>query len=107
MTLKDLADEKLLQTKDDILKAIKDTKKEDNKAFERLSTQLSSLAEASRDQKILRILDSLDFETRQSRQSDISSTEQRTFEWIFHDHHGPTDQHVRFRKWLQFGNDVY
>ena len=107
MTLKDLADEKLLQTKDDILKAIKDTKKEDNKAFERLSTQLSSLAEASRDQKILRILDSLDFETRQSRQSDISSTEQRTFEWIFHDHHGPTLQHVGFRKWLQFGNDVY
>ena len=107
MTLKDLADEKLLQMKDDILKTMKNVKKEVNAAVQSLITQLSSLAEASRDQKILCILNSLDFETRQSRQSEISGTEQRTFEWIFHDHHGPNNQLVGFRKWLQLGNDIY
>ena len=107
MTLKDLADKKLLQMKDDILKTLKSVRKEVNAAVQSLVTQLSSLAEASRDQKILCILNSLDFETRQSRQSDISGTEQRTFEWIFHDHHGPTNQHVGFRNWLQVGNDIY
>ena len=79
-TLKDLAVEKLLQMKDDILKTMKSVRKEINAAVQSLVTQLSSLAEASRDQKIYRILDSLDFETRQSRQSDISDSEQGTFE---------------------------
>ena len=106
-TLKDLADEKLLKTKDEILKSVQGVKKDRDVALESLITQLSSLAEASRDQKILCILNSLDFETRQSRQSDISATEQGTFEWIFHDHHGPTGQRVGFREWLQFGNDIY
>ena len=72
-----------------------------------LSGKLSSLAEASRKQKTLCIINSLDFETRQSRQSDISDAQDRTFEWIFHDHHGPFNQHVGFRNWLQFGNDIY
>lgn len=80
MALKDLADEGLLQTKDEILKAVDGARKESNTALTSLSAQLSSLAEASRHQKILCILNSLDFETRQSRQSDISGTEQRTFE---------------------------
>ena len=101
MTLKDLADKKLLQLKDDI---VKETNKGPNAAIADL---LSSLAEASREQKTLCIINSLDFETRQSRQSDISDAEDRTFEWIFHDHHGPFNQHVGFRKWLQFGNDIY
>ena len=106
-TLKDLADEKLLKTKDEILKSVEGVKKEGNIALESLITQLSCLAEASRDQKILCILNSLDFETRQSRQSDISGTEQRTFEWIFQDYHGPTNQRVGFREWLRSGNDIY
>ncbi|KAL9129624.1 MAG: hypothetical protein Q9175_007252 [Cornicularia normoerica] len=106
-TLKDLADKKLLQAKDDILKAVENVGKEVNGAVQSLITQLLSLAEASRDQKILCILNSLDFETRQTRQLDISSTEQRTFEWIFHDHYGPNNQLVGFREWLQFRNNIY
>lgn len=82
-------------------------RKEGNAAVADLSIQLSSLAEASRDQKTLCILNSLEFETRKSRQSDISDTENRTFEWIFNDHHGPSNQHVGFSKWLQSGNDIY
>ena len=78
-----------------------------NAAIADLSGKLSSLAEASRKQKTLCIINSLDFETRQSRQSDISDAQDRTFEWIFHDHHGPFNQHVGFRNWLQFGNDIY
>ena len=107
MTLKDLADEKLLETKNDILKSVEDVKREGSVALKSLWNQLSSLAEALRDRKILCILNSLDFETRHSRQSDISGSEQGTFEWIFHDHHGPTNQRVGFREWLQFGNDIY
>lgn len=73
--------------------------------------QVSSLGllkfEISRNQKTLCILNSLDFETRQSRQSEISDTENRTFEWIFHDYHGPLNQHVGFRKWLHLGDEIY
>ena len=93
--------------KDEILKSVEGVKKEGNVALEGLITQLSSLADASQDQKILYILNSLDFETRQSRQSGISGTEQRTFEWIFQDYHGQNDQRVGFRKWLRFGNNIY
>lgn len=103
-TLKDLADKKLLQLKDAILKEVN---KGPHAAIADLSGKLSSLAEASRKQKTLCIINSLDFETRQSRQSDISDAQDRTFEWIFHDHHGPFNQHVGFRNWLQFGNDIY
>ena len=103
-TLKDLADEKLLQTKDEILNTLKNRA---NAAVEKLSAQLSSLVEDSRAQKNCRILNSLDFETRQSRQSDISDVEDRTFEWIFHNHHGPSNQRIGFGKWLQLGNDIY
>ena len=106
-TLKDLADEKLLQMKTEILETMQKVKSEGNKAVADLSVRLSSLAEAARNQKTLCILNSLDFETRQSRQSDIPDTENRTFEWIFHDYHGPLNQHVGFRKWLQFGNEIY
>lgn len=90
-----------------ILKTMQKVRKEGNAAVADLSIQLSSLAEASRDQKTLCILNSLEFETRQSRQSDISDTENRTFEWIFNDHHGPSNQHVGFSKWLQSGNHIY
>ena len=107
MTLKDLADEKLLLMKDEILNTMDRVKKEGNAAIADLSIKLSSLAEASRDQKTLCILNSLDFETRQSRQSDISDAENQTFEWIFHNHHGPSNQRIGFRNWLQFGNDIY
>ena len=111
MTLKDLADEKLLQMKTEIVKTVQKVRKEDNTALSdlsaQLSSQLSSLAQASRDQKSLCILNSLDFETRQSRQSDIADTEKQTFEWIFHDHHEPSNRHVGFRKWLQSGNGIY
>lgn len=107
LTLKDLANEKLLQMKTEILNTLKEVRKEGNVAVKDLSVQLSSLAEASRSQKTLCILNSLDFETRQSRQSDISDTEYRTFQWIFRDHHGPFHKHVGFRNWLQFGNDIY
>ena len=107
-TLKDLADEKLLQMKDEILNTLK---KRANAAVGQLSAQLSAqlslLVEDSRAQKIRCILDSLDFETRQSRQSDISDVEDRTFEWIFHNHHGPSNQRIGFGKWLQVGNDIY
>lgn len=106
-TLKDLADEKLLQMKTEILETMKKVREEGNEAVGDLTVRLSSLAEASRNQKTLCILNSLDFETRQSRQSDISDTENRTFEWIFNDYHGPLNQHVGFRKWLQFGNEIY
>lgn len=107
LTLKDLADEKLLRMKTEILETMKIVRNENDTAVTELSTRLSSLAEASRDQKTLCILNSLDFETRQSRESDIPDTENRTFEWIFHDFHGRFNRHVGFRKWLQFGNDVY
>ena len=103
-TLKDLADEKLLQMKDDILNTLK---KRANAAVAQLSAQLSLLVEDSRAQKNRCILNSLDFETRQSRQSDISDVENRTFEWIFHNHHGPSNQRIGFGKWLQVGNDIY
>ena len=93
--------------KDDILKAVDNVGKRVNGAVQRLITQLSSLAEASRAQKVLCILNSLDFETRQSRQSEISGTEQQTFKWIFDDHHVPNNQLVGFREWLQLGNDIY
>ena len=107
MTLKDLADVKLLQSKTEIVETVKELEKTGNAALAHLSTQLSSLGEDLRKQKIRCIIDSLDFETRQSRQSDIWDTEYRTFEWIFHDHHGPFNQHIGFRKWLQFGDDIY
>ena len=90
-----------------ILKTVQKVREEGNTALADLSAQLSSLAQASRDQKILCIINSLDFETRQSRQSDIADTEEQTFEWIFFDHHGPLNRHVGFRKWLQSGNDIY
>lgn len=105
--LKDLADEKLLQMKTEILETMQKVRNEGNEAVADLSVRLSSLAEASRNQKTLCILNSLDFETRQNRQSDIPDTESRTFEWIFHDYHGPLNQHVGLRKWLQFGNGIY
>lgn len=107
LTLKDLADEKLVQMKTKILTTLEDTRKEVNGAIETLSNQLLSLAEDSRTQKIRCIIDSLDFETRQSRQSDIADTEDRTFEWIFHDHHGTLSQNIGFRKWLQSGDNIY
>lgn len=93
--------------KTEILETVQKVREGGNTALADLSAQLSSLAQASRDQKILCILNSLDFETRQSRQSDIADTEEQTFEWIFHDHHGPLNRHVGFRKWLQSGNDIY
>ena len=103
-TLKDLADEKLLQMKDEILDTLK---KRANAADGQLSTQLSLLVEDSRAQKNLCIINSLDFETRRSRQSDISDVENQTFDWIFHNHHGPSNQRVGFGKWLQVGNNIY
>ena len=103
-TLKDLADEKLLQMKDEILDTLK---KRGYAAAGQLSTQLSLLVEDSRAKKNLCILNSLDFETRQSRQSDISDVEYRTFAWIFHDYHGPSNQRVGFGRWLQVGDDIY
>lgn len=106
MTLKDLADEKLSQMKTEILKTIKEARKENGTDLADLSIQLSSIATAMRHQKTRCVLDSLDFETRQSRQSDISEADCRTFEWIFDEYHGPS-QHVGFRKWLQCGNDIY
>jgi hypothetical protein len=105
--LKDLADGKLLEMKTKILETLEKVRKEGDAAVADLSDRLFSLAEASREQKTLCILNSLDFETRQSRQNDIPDTEHRTFEWIFHDHHGPLNQHVGFKKWLQSGNDIY
>lgn len=106
-TLKDLADEKLMQMKTEILEELEKVRKEGNRTIADLSVRLSSLAEAARNQKTICILNSLDFETRQSRQSEIPDTENRTFEWIFHDYHGRLNQHVGFRKWLQFGNEIY
>ena len=93
--------------KNEILETMQKMRKEGNEAASDLSVRLSSLAEASRNQKTLCILNSLDFETRQSRQSDITDTENRTFESIFYDHHGPLNRHIGFRKWLQFGNEIY
>ena len=93
--------------KTEILKTMRKVKKEANKAVADLSVRLSSLAEAARNQKTLCILNSLDFETRQSRQSDLLDTENRIFKWILHDYHGPLNQHVGFKKWLQFGNEIY
>ncbi|KAL8718403.1 MAG: hypothetical protein Q9225_004461 [Loekoesia sp. 1 TL-2023] len=107
MTLKDLADEKLLKLRNEINEKIDNVGKDGSDAVSELSRQLSDLAEASRNQKIRSILDSLDFETRQYRQSEISDTEYRTFEWIYQDWHGPLKQHVGFSKWLQSGNDIY
>ena len=104
MTLKDLGDDKLFQTKDRILEAIEKFKQESNVALTDLSLQLSLLVEATRHQKIVCILKGLDFETRQSRESDIPEAEYRTFEWIFRDDHGSTKQHVGFRQWLLTGN---
>ena len=90
-----------------ILKTLVDIRKEVNGAIETLSNQLLSLAADSRTQKIRCIIDSLEFETRTNRESDIADTEDRTFEWIFHDHHGTLSQHIGFRKWLQFGDNTY
>lgn len=93
--------------KSEILETMQRVRKEGKEAVADLSVRLSSLAEASRNQKTLCILNSLDFETRQSRQSDIPDTEHRTFEWIFDDYHGSLNQRVGFREWLQFGNEIY
>ena len=107
MTLKDLRDDKLLQMKDSILGAIQNSDQDSKVALTNISLQLSSLAEASRHQKIVCILNSLDFETRRSRESDIAEAEDQTFEWIFRDHHGSTNQPVGFRQWLLTGNDNF
>ena len=72
-----------------------------------LSAKLSLLVEDSRAQKTHCILNSLDFETRQSRQSEISDVENKTFDWIFHNRHGPSNQRIGFGKWLQIGDDIY
>ena len=90
--------------KDEILKTLKER---GEGAAGQLAAQLSLLVEDSRAQKNRRIVNSLDFETRHSRQSDISDAESRTFEWIFHNHHGPSNQRIGFGKWLQHGNDIY
>ena len=104
MTLKDLGDDKLLQTKDKILEAILKSRQESDVALVDISLQVSTLVEASRHQKIACILNSLDFETRRSRESDIAEAEYRTFEWIFQDHYWSTNQYVGFRQWLLTGN---
>ena len=96
-----------MQTKTKILDTMENMRKEGNAAVADLSNQLSSLAEASRDKKTLCILNSLDFETRQNRESDIPDTENQTFRWIFNDYHGSLNQHIGFRKWLQSGNNIY
>ena len=93
--------------KNDILETVKRKEEKGKASLADLSIQLTSLAEASKHQKIVCIIDSLDFETRQSRQSDISDTEYQTFQWVFNDRHGPTDQHVGLRNWLQHGDDIY
>ena len=90
--------------KDEILKTLKER---GDAAAGQLAAQLSLLVEDSRAQKNRRIVNSLDFETRHSRQSEISDAESRTFEWIFHNHHGPSNQRIGFGKWLQHGNDIY
>ena len=90
--------------KDEILSTVKNIS---NAAVADLSVKLSSLTEASQEQKTHCILSSLDFETRQSRQSDISDVEAQTFEWIFLDHHGPSNRHIGFKRWLQVGNSIY
>ena len=93
--------------RDKILETVDDAKKQNDIAIADLSTQLTILAEASRDQKIQCILNSLDFDTRQARESDIADTENRTFEWIFDDYHGLRNLRVGLRKWLQSGDDIY
>ena len=93
--------------KSEILETLEKVRRGGSEAVGDLSVRLSSLAEASRNQKTLCILNSLDFETRQSRQSEISDTENQTFKWIFDDYHGPLNQQVGFRQWLQFGNEIY
>ena len=82
-------------------------KKRANVAVGKPSAQLSSLVEDSRAQKNYRILNSLDFETRPSRQPDNSDVENRKFDRIFHNHHGLSNQRIGFGKWLQVGDDIY
>ena len=66
--------------KTNILDTLEKVRKEGDTAVADLSDQLLLLAEVSREQKTLCMLNSLEFETRQSRQNDIPDTEPRTFE---------------------------
>jgi len=74
LTLKDLADDQLLEMKTRILETLNKVRNEGDAAVADLSDQLSVLAEASREQKTLCTLNSRDFETRQGRQIDIPDT---------------------------------
>lgn len=107
MTLRDLADEKLLQLKSEILDTMRKVRNEEAQAIETLSEKLLALAETSYTKKTRCILGSLDFETRQSRLSDISDTERGTFQWIFDDNNGRSNQSVGFREWLLLGDNIY
>ena len=107
LTIQDLANEKLLRMKSEVMATVERVGKEGSEAVTALSDQLSALADALREQKTLCILNSLDFETRSSRQSDISEIENKTFDWIFCDKHEPSGKPVGFKKWLQSGNETY
>ena len=107
MDVKSLADEKLLDMKDEILEKVRGLKKNDDSVAAGLSELLINIAVYMEGRKIQFIISSLDFETRHHRESDIVDTEKHTFEWVLQDYHNSAQQEIGFRKWLQFGNDVY
>ena len=78
-SLKDLADEKFLQLRSEILDTVQKARDEETEAMSVLSSQLIILAENAHHQKTTCILDSLDFESSQSRQSDISTLKRGPF----------------------------
>ena len=100
--VRDLGDDKLLRLKTEIVDKIEDAKYYSDQAVASVSQQISSLAEASQDQKVIRILRSLDFVSRRSRQSAIDEIEARTFNWLFDDH-----QRSGFKHWLRRGDNIY
>ncbi|KAJ2992632.1 hypothetical protein NUW58_g2100 [Xylaria curta] len=73
--------------------------------IDRIEQQLAVLDIAESDiQKAHSILESLDFERRTARYSNIKPAHQETFEWIFRGH---KNNGTHFAEWMKNGNSVF
>ena len=99
--------DKVVELKRVILASVDKARQEIKDNVKTLCGQLSGSAESSRSEKRRCILKSLDFETRQTQQSDIAEIEDKTSSWIYSNYHGPQKTPVGLSKWLQLGNGIH
>ena len=110
MTLNSLANKDLNQLKVEVLAAIEQSKQASSvePSFSSLPTKLYDLADAGKTAtKEERLLSSLRFKDRRTRQLEVKDAHPKTFEWIFEDSQRRPRPQIEYKQWLESGDNVY